>query len=130
MIFTLRHGRHVGGRKQKISHYLLLFVHQQLYIAALLSVSLEIGCKPPIGGRKQKISHYLLLFVRQRLYIAALVSVSLEIACKPPTVCIISHSNCLMSIAACKLETASFTLITFDSVSHGILYYKMHACGI
>ena len=25
-----------------------LFVHQQLYIAALLSVSLDIGCKPPI----------------------------------------------------------------------------------
>ena len=45
----LRHSRHVGGRKQKISRWLLLFVHQQLYIAALLSVSLEIGCKPPIG---------------------------------------------------------------------------------
>ena len=27
---------------------LLLFVHRQLYIATLLSVSLEIGCKPPI----------------------------------------------------------------------------------
>ena len=48
MVFTLRHSRHVGGRKQKISNELLLFVHQQLYIAALLSVSLEIGCKPPI----------------------------------------------------------------------------------
>ena len=34
---------------EKISHYLLLFVHQQLYIAPFLSVSLEIGCKPPIG---------------------------------------------------------------------------------
>ena len=38
----------VDDRKQKISHWLLLFVHQQLYIAALLSESLEIGCKPPI----------------------------------------------------------------------------------
>ena len=37
LVFTLRHGRHVGGRKPKIS------VHQQLYMAALLSVSLEIG---------------------------------------------------------------------------------------
>ena len=46
----LRHSRHVGGRKQKISNQLLLFVHQQLYIAALLSVSLEIGCKPPIAS--------------------------------------------------------------------------------
>ena len=47
-VFTLRHSRHVGGRKQKITHLRLLFVHQQLHIAALLSVSLEIGCKPPI----------------------------------------------------------------------------------
>ena len=44
VIFTLRHRRHVGGRKQKVSHKLLLFVHQQLYIAALLFVSLETGC--------------------------------------------------------------------------------------
>ena len=49
MVFTLRHSGHVGGRKQKISNEHLLFVHQQLYIAALLSVSLEIGCKPPIA---------------------------------------------------------------------------------
>ena len=48
VVFTLRHSRHVGGRKQKISNQLLLFFHQQLYIAALLSVSLEIGCKPSI----------------------------------------------------------------------------------
>ena len=48
--FTLCHSRHVGGRKQKISHYLVLLVHQQLYLAALfISVSLEIGCKPLIG---------------------------------------------------------------------------------
>ena len=39
---------HVSGRKQKISNELPLFVHQQLYIVALLSVSLEIACKPPI----------------------------------------------------------------------------------
>ena len=45
----LRQSRHVSGRKQKISNELPLFVHQQLlYIVALLSVSLEIGCKPPI----------------------------------------------------------------------------------
>ena len=50
MVFTLHPSRHgnVGGRKQKISHWLLLFAHQQLYIAALLSLCLEIGCKPPI----------------------------------------------------------------------------------
>ena len=49
VVFTLRRSSHVGRRKQKISYSLLLFVHQQLYIAALLSVSLEIGCcKPPI----------------------------------------------------------------------------------
>ena len=41
--------------KQKISHWLLLFVHQQLHIAPLLSVSLEVGCKPPIH------SHFRLL---------------------------------------------------------------------
>ena len=52
VVFTLRHSRHVGGRKQKISNQLLLFVHQQLYIAALLSVSLKIGCKPPISRRR------------------------------------------------------------------------------
>ena len=49
VVFTLRHSRHVGGQKQKIFHQLLLFVHQQLYIAALSSLSLEIGCKPPIA---------------------------------------------------------------------------------
>ena len=32
----------------RLPHQLLLFVQKQLYIAALLSVSLEIGCKPPI----------------------------------------------------------------------------------
>ena len=37
-----------GGRKQKISHLLLLSVYQQLYISALLSVSLGIARKPPI----------------------------------------------------------------------------------
>ena len=48
MVFTLGHSCHAGGRKQKISHQLFLFLHQQLYIAALSSLSLEIGCKPPI----------------------------------------------------------------------------------
>ena len=33
---------HAGGRKQKISHQLLLFVHQKSYISLLL-VSLEVG---------------------------------------------------------------------------------------
>ena len=41
---------HVGGRKQKISHYPLLFVHQESYISLLLLVSLEVGSKRPIGG--------------------------------------------------------------------------------
>jgi len=39
VVFTLRHSRHVDGRKQKISHQLLL-----------LSLSLEIGCKPSIDN--------------------------------------------------------------------------------
>lgn len=56
----LRHSRHVGGQKQKISNLLLLFVHQPLYIAALLSMSLQIGCKPA-----DHLSHFLLLRQRQ-----------------------------------------------------------------
>ena len=48
VVFTLRHSHKVGGRQQKISNQLLLFVHQQLYIAALSSVSPEICCKPPM----------------------------------------------------------------------------------
>ena len=48
VVFTLRRGRHVGGRKQKISYQLLSCFHQQLCVAASLSVSLKIGCKPPI----------------------------------------------------------------------------------
>ena len=32
-----------------------MFVHQQLYIAALLSESLEIGCKPPIDHTSKKL---------------------------------------------------------------------------
>ena len=39
--FSLRHRGHVGGQEQKISHLLLLFVHQQLYITLLLSLSLR-----------------------------------------------------------------------------------------
>ena len=34
-----------------------MFVHQQLYIAALLSVSLEIGCKPPIDELRIFFQH-------------------------------------------------------------------------
>ena len=36
------------GENIRLLITLLLFVHQQLYIATLLSVSLGIGCKPPI----------------------------------------------------------------------------------
>ena len=58
MVFMLRHSHHAGGRKQKISPYLLLFIHQQyLYIAAVLSVSLEIGCKLPIHVVGKFFSH-------------------------------------------------------------------------
>ena len=39
VVFTLRHRIHV---------------HQQLYITSLLSVSLEIGCKPPTGHHKRE----------------------------------------------------------------------------
>ena len=39
---------HVDGRKQKISHELVPFVHPPA-ILWLLSVSLEIGCKPSIN---------------------------------------------------------------------------------
>ena len=58
VVFTLRHSCHVGGLKQQISNQLLLFVHQQLYIAALLSVSLDIGCKPPTSFVHQ---HHLII---------------------------------------------------------------------
>ena len=51
VVFTYVSICHISGRKRKISYQLLLFVHQQLYSAALLSVSLEIGCKPRRGDK-------------------------------------------------------------------------------
>ena len=51
VVFTLRHSRHVGGRKLKISHQLLLFVHQQWYIAALLTGQLPSGLENETANR-------------------------------------------------------------------------------
>ena len=42
--------------KQKTAHWLVLFVHQHLFIAPLLFVSPEIAWKPPIEFHKQHLS--------------------------------------------------------------------------
>ena len=53
MVFTLRHRRHAGEHKQKISPKLLLFVPPACRAAMhLLIESLRTGCKPSIGNFK------------------------------------------------------------------------------
>ena len=73
MVFTLRHRRHVGGRKQKIS-LPLLFVDQPLpYIAALLSVFLEISWRHLVSG--QFVFDWYLLYVALCNYFYALANI-------------------------------------------------------
>ena len=68
MVFTLRHRRHVGGRKQKIIFSVAPFVHPPAIIEqcslVLLSVSLEIGYKPSIGYSFVGLFGPLIHFVR------------------------------------------------------------------
>ena len=72
-----------------------MFVHQQLYIAALLSVSLEIGCKPPIHRHFTEISPILhRYFTAYRPIVLADISVNI--------------------LSMCFIDTSSLSRSTFD----------------
>ena len=127
MGFTLHHRRDVGERKQKISHLLLLFVHQQLYIADLLSVSLEISCKLSIGKGKLILSNKLIKveFKFNSNSDSIQLSKSFTVVIRPLSTCLIKSIS--VSISHRRSTTVSLETKIFLSIGK-IFVYKHFFC--